>query len=267
MPEEIAFVRSSLGDRRRRATPGDEIVYETGQLGRWRVALAATGDGERRAREVASALCAEMRARVLLAVGVAGALSADLAPGDLVIARRVVREGGGALSARARAIGAAARVVGARPGIVVTAARLADSVASKRRLHRLARAGDEGDGRDAAVVDLESWSYVAAAAARSVPWLVLRSVSDTAREALPALLNRSLDDGGAIRRGRVLFGLLGEPLALPRLLELRRRVGDCARRLGQAIAALAAQPAADGTFDGASAETSGEASGEISGEG
>jgi nucleoside phosphorylase len=261
MPEEIAFVRSSLGDRRRRATSGDGIAFETGHLGGWRVALAATGDGERRAREVASALVAGMRARLLLAVGVAGALSADLGPGDLVIARRVVREGGGALSAGARSIDAAARAVGARPGIVVTAARLADSVADKRRLHRLAGAG--GEGPDAAVVDLESWSYVAAATARSVPWLVLRSVSDTAREALPALLNRSLDEGGAIRRGRVLVGLLGEPLALPRLLELRRRVRDCARRLGEALAALAAHPAADGTFAGSSGETSGEPSGDI----
>ena len=69
----------------------------------------------------------------------------------------------------------------------------------------------------------------------------------------------------------MLVSLLGEPLALPRLLELRRRVGDCARRLGHALAALAAheavlaslaQPAADGTFETSSGGTSGAASDE-----
>jgi hypothetical protein len=64
-------------------------------------------------------------------------------------------------------------------------------------------------------------------------------VSDRADEALPALLNRSLDPGGAVNRGRVLRGLFGDPGALPQLLALRKRVGQCAEVLARAaVAAL-----------------------------
>ena len=87
------------------------------------------------------------------------------------------------------------------------------------------------------MVDLESAAYVAAAGARAIPWVVLRAVSDRADENLPALLNRSLDSGGAVNRGRVLRGLFGDPGALPQLLALRKRVGQCAEVLARAAEA------------------------------
>ena len=93
--------------------------------------------------------------------------------------------------------------------MVLSARRIADSADEKRRLAKQAGAG-------LAVVDLESAAYVAAAEEAALPWVVLRAVSDTAGEALPALLNRSLDAGGAVNRGRVLRGLFGDPGALPR---------------------------------------------------
>jgi hypothetical protein len=120
---------------------------------------------------------------------------------------------------------------------VLTALRIADSVAEKRRLLKVVHGGgDTGP----TVVDLESAAYAEAAVAEGIPWLVLRAVSDTADEALPGLLNRALDDGGAIRRGRVLAGLLGHPSALPQLLGLRRRVRGAAEVLARGVEALVA---------------------------
>ena len=51
-------------------------------------------------------------------------------------------------------------------------------------------------------------AYAAAAQAAAIPWIVLRAVSDRADEALPALLNRCRNDGGAVNRSRVLRGVL-----------------------------------------------------------
>ncbi len=87
----------------------------------------------------------------------------------------------------------------------------------------------------AAVVDLESAAFAAAATRAGLPWVVLRAVSDTAADSVPALLNRSRDDGGAVRRGSVLRGLLTNPRALRPLLELRERVRLCAGRLADAV--------------------------------
>jgi hypothetical protein len=88
------------------------------------------------------------------------------------------------------------------------------------------------------VVDLESASYAAAAQAARVPWLILRAISDTSEEALPALLNRCRDNGGAVRRAGVLRGLLSDPRPLPTLLRLRQRVEHCAPVLARAASAV-----------------------------
>jgi len=216
-----------------------------------RIALAVTGDGARNAQAGISALFAALEVEGLIAIGVAGALSADLAEGAVVVAEQVLQEQGGAASWRADEdlLASALRTTGAKRAVVVTAGRIADSVTEKQRLHRLVLAPQGGMARptdDAvvttAVVDLESASYVSAAVERGVPWTVLRAVSDTADEGLPALLNRSRDEGGAVRRGSVVRGLLTDPGVLPALLGLRRRVQHCANLLSRTTAALLMAP-------------------------
>ena len=241
MPEELAPLRARLsGPLRTQPTSLRSLVVEHGRLGGQDVALAATGDGARNAREGVVALLGASGARALIVIGVSGALSPELATADLVVASRVTDEDGRVREADLESVAAAARATGGRAAVIVSARRIADSVAEKRRLAAEA-------GPSLAVVDLESASYVAAAEAAGIPWIVLRAVSDTAGEALPPLLNRSLDDGGAVSRGRVLRGLLGDPGALPHLLTLRKRVAACALVLARAAeAALPACLAARG---------------------
>lgn len=230
MTEELAPLRGRLTGIVRSRAGGLEI--ERGWLNGRRVVLAATGDGAANARAGVGALLASGPVDGLIVIGVAGALSAGLPSGALVVGTRVLDEGGRSFAADPAQVAAVAHATGGRPGVVVSAGRIADSAAEKQRLSRTANAGV-----GAAVVDLESATYLAAATAAGVPWLVLRSVSDTADEALPALLNQSRDGGGAVRRGQVLFGLLRQPRALPFLLTLRGRVARCAEALAAAVAA------------------------------
>jgi adenosylhomocysteine nucleosidase len=241
MPEELAPLRARLsGQPRTQTTSLRSLVVEHGRLGGHDVALAATGDGARNAHAGVVALLGASGARALIVIGVSGALSPELATADLVVASRVTDEDGRVREADIESVAAAARATGGRAAVIVSARRIADSVAEKRRLAQEA-------GPNLAVVDLESASYVGAAEAAGIPWIVLRAVSDTAGEALPPLLNRSLDAGGAVSRGRVLRGLLGDPGALPHLLMLRKRVAECALVLARAAeAALPACLAARG---------------------
>jgi len=234
MPEELAPLRALLTDARPVAGFGVDIV--AGRLGASRVVLAVTGDGDRNARVRAAVVLALAPARSLLAIGVAGALSADLVPGELVAVTHVLRERGPLLAASPQLVDAAGPH--ARVGSALTVDHIADSAAEKQRL--LAIAAPHGGTAAAVVVDLESAAYAEAAIAARIPWLILRAVSDTAAEALPALLNRSRDAGGAVRRGRVVAGLLREPSALPRLLGLRRRVTACAEALALGAARVIA---------------------------
>jgi adenosylhomocysteine nucleosidase len=230
MPEEAAPLRSRLQEGRRLARGA-----LTGVLFGRPVVLLITGDGERNARTGIVALLDRMPIERLLVIGVAGALTSDLESGALVLAAEV-RSGPLSFTADGPALADAARRSGARPATLITAERIADSPAERARL-----LGAHGAP---AAVDLESATLVRAAVERAVPWLVLRAISDTAGELLPPLLNRSRDDGGAIRRAGVLRGLLREPAAIPALVSLRRRVGRCAQLLADATERLlsAAEP-------------------------
>jgi nucleoside phosphorylase len=194
----------------------------------------------------------------LLILGVAGALSPWLRVGDLVAAHEVRAEPGGDLLRGDRAFAdVAVRCANALPSVAVSSASIADTREEKARLLALSQVGvadangmDHVDNKDlgmriAAVVDLESFAYAAAAQRAAVPWLILRTVSDTADEAIPGLLNRSRDAGGSVQRSRVVRGLLTDPRPLPNLLRLRQRVARASERLAQAAAAVLANADAD----------------------
>jgi nucleoside phosphorylase len=240
MDEEIAPLRARLGDRR--DLPVASGRASLGRLGGTEVVLAVTGDGERNARRGLEALLARRKGAVgrVLVVGVAGGLSAELGVGALVVADRVVDEvGGGVRAADATLAELTARACGARRGVVVSAGRIADTADERRRLLALATTQETSGSPPAVAVDLESAAFAAVAAGAGIPWIVLRAISDTAGESVPALLNQCRDEGGAVHRGRVavglLKGLLKDPGTLGRLLELRKRVERCALGLAGAV--------------------------------
>jgi adenosylhomocysteine nucleosidase len=248
MEEEMAPLRARLVGARRIDVGGAHVTR--GRLGSASVALVVTGDGERNARLGLAASLAALPASTIIAIGVAGGLSASLGTGALVLGERVVAEADGRVHDADRAlVEVAAKACGARRGVAVTAGHIADTAAEKRRLLSFASAhAAPGAGELAAVVDLESSAFAVVAARVGVPWLVLRAVSDTADEPVPALLNRSRDEGGAVRRGRVVRGLLSNPTVLGALLALRGRVRTCAEALAQAVTVTVAAQAVRGSM-------------------
>jgi adenosylhomocysteine nucleosidase len=235
LPEEMGPLRARLVGARRQPVAGALAVV--GTLAGRRVALLVTGDGERNARAGIAALFDQLPIERLVVIGVSGALTSDLGPGALVVGDRVC-DGDGVLPAPADLVAPAIRRTGARPATIVTARRIADSVPERARLLQLF-----GAWPGPAAVDLESAVFARAARAREIPWLVMRAISDTADERLPALLNRArADDAGAVDRARLLRGLLLAPGALPALLSLRGRVARCAQVLAAATERLLGMP-------------------------
>jgi hypothetical protein len=89
-----------------------------------------------------------------------------------------------------------------------------------------------------ATVDMESFHVAQIFEERSIPWTVLRAVSDPATTALPAWLPGCVGSDGTILRRRVVAGLLLRPRSLARLLGFRREVRRAAERLGDGVGAL-----------------------------
>lgn len=263
LPEEALPLLARLSDRRPARRPrhrpsGDRPWVVRGRLGDREAVVVVTGDGEWNAREgLRTALRGLRPGRVLIA-GVAGGLAPDLSAGSLVAGRRVVDGAGRALEpdqALARAVASG----GARWGVVATVSRILDSPESKAELRRSGPAGrgrrERGTGPGASdrpgaadppdVADLESAVYAIEAERASLPWAVLRAVSDAADEGLPSYLEGCRDAGGAIRRGAVARRAMLRPWTIPALLSLRRRVREAAVGLAAAVeAAVARTPAA-----------------------
>src|SRR5579863_2493249 len=140
------------GQRWRRATVAGQPVV-----------LAATGDGCRAAKRGIEALLDAERPDRLLILGVSGGLSPDLASGDLVVAGEVVPPQEG-VEPDAEFCARLQRRPGVRTGTIIGVEAIVLDPAAK------AKAWRQYGAPPAAVADLESTVFAAAAARRSIPF-------------------------------------------------------------------------------------------------
>ncbi len=197
-----------------------------------KVVVASTGDGPRRAAWASALLLEQHRPLALVGAGIAGALSPDLAVGDIIASRRV-RSGIGdtpppdpGLLKRALAGGTA------RAGTLATVDRPVVTRAAKAAL----AAASGGDA--VLAVDMESSAWAREAAVRGIPYLILRVVSDTAEEELPDFLPDCVGSDGSIRRAAVARRAFLRPGSWGTLLRMRRRLLDGSGALGSFLAGL-----------------------------
>ncbi|HTO76191.1 MAG TPA: hypothetical protein VMQ61_08955 [Thermoanaerobaculia bacterium] len=212
-----------------------EELAAIGVLARDGLAVASSGDGPQNAERGAGALCDAVRPAVLIGAGVAGGLSPRLFAGSLVASRRIMDGGREAprpdenLLARAVAAGAAAATL-------VTVSRPIVAAFAKAELARTLGADD----RDPAAVDMESAAWSRAAAARGVPFLAVRAISDRFDEDLPGYLADCVGEDGGVRRGKVVRKALAHPASIPALWRMRRRVEAAVAVLAEFLRTLVA---------------------------
>ena len=219
LPEERKAILGRAQDLRR-----DPTTDAQASIGDAMVAIAATGDGAWAAESGAGELCDALRPVALVGAGVAGALSPGLSVGDLVVGRRILDSRGEAPAPDAGFVDRAVRV-GAVSGTLLTLERPAVARSEKAALAE--SLGEDGPG----AVDMESAGWARAAAARRIPYLVVRSISDAADEELPAYLARCIGADGRMRRVAVLGYSLVRPGTLRALLRMRKRTQACGDRL------------------------------------
>lgn len=194
-----------------------------GRIGEHPFVAAVIGDGPARARSALEELVGRYRPRRALLVGVAGALSPDLGIGALVRAENVVEVAEG----EERWIAGGA---GKSGGTAVSVSRIVTTAEEKEALWR--RLGEPRR----CVVDLESAVFVGAMERCGAAWMVVRAVSDTADEDLPAELLGASDAEGHVSRLGVLSRVAVRPWRLTRLWALRRRLARASESLEGAAA-------------------------------
>jgi adenosylhomocysteine nucleosidase len=203
------------------------------------VVFVATGIGMKRARAVTrQALSALPDTRLVIGTGVVGALSGGLRPGDIVIADRTIR----------------ARADSAHPELVVPvdaatlehcertlhAAGLACStgaiLSSPRVIPNAAdkRAAKQESG--AIAVDMESVAIAAEAAARGIPFAIVRTVIDSLEDEIFGA--EMADEEGRVKPLAAANYLVRNPGAVLKIPWMLRNLALATRGLADAIEAL-----------------------------
>lgn len=161
---------------------------------------------------------------LVISAGTCGALSPELAAGDLVAPEFV-------LTASGTRVGTAAVRGLTRRGTLLGVAAVVESAESKARLWL-----ETG----ALAVDMESAAVLAWAAARGLPAAVLRGVSDTADHGVPADLAGVIDDGGRVRTMRAVRAALARPRGIADARRLRAGTTAALRSVAAALARVVA---------------------------
>ena len=89
---------------------------------------------------------------------------------------------------------------------------------------------------------MESAAILRRAAAQGIPALVVRAVSDTADETVPAALGRLVTPDGRVRAAQAVAALVTSRAVLRDALRLRRSTRRALGAVGAALGALAAAP-------------------------
>ena len=160
---------------------------------------------------------------LVVSAGVCGALAPELAVGALVVPEAVLGPDG-----RRRET---ASVGGPRRhGTLFTTDRVLEDAAAKSRCWL-----ETG----ALAVDMESAAILDWAAARGVPGLVVRGVSDPAGRGIPADLARVVQDDGRVRPMRAVTTMLARPRALADAVGLRHGTTAALKTVAATLGTLA----------------------------
>jgi adenosylhomocysteine nucleosidase len=168
---------------------------------------------------------------LVVSAGVCGALDPRLAHGDLVVPVRVIDTRGRSLPVSAshhrEAVVRSADSACTAPLITTS-----DVVATP--LAKSALFASSG----AAAVDMESAVIIERAVAAGCPALVVRAVSDDARQSLSSELVGLISSEGRLRVGRALALTVTHPSTLTGALELGRRTRRALRAVARVLAGL-----------------------------
>jgi adenosylhomocysteine nucleosidase len=225
--------------RRIKARPRPDLGLPAWEWESQAAVVAVSGMGAAAARRAGVTLISRCRPQLLLSLGFAGALVPGLAAGDVILEAdfwhydpdsRELRPGSPpapwSLAPLHEALGQAGLAT-ARASLVTTSRII------RKGKHRAALSGLPHP-----VVDLETGVLAELAAARDLPFLALRAITDAAAEEIPEFLRTAVNQEAALRARLVLAWLAQDLTRVQDLLRLWRRSRRAARSLSEALLIL-----------------------------
>jgi adenosylhomocysteine nucleosidase len=208
-----------------------------------RLLLALSGIGPERAARAAQKLLAH-GVSTLASWGTAGGLDPKLARATLVLPKRVIDDAGNSYGIDApwrwRLEQALSGQVPLASGPLLGSARPLVGRAQKAAAHA---------ATGAIAVDMESAAVASVAAAAGRPFMVARTITDTADEALPRAALAAVDADGRLQPWQLLRALLRRPQDLVELIALGRHFSAARKTLTRTAQAAPGLLALEDTKD------------------
>ena len=202
--------------------------------------LLTSGMGIRRAAEATRKLIDAASPQLLVSVGIAGAVNADLEIGDVVVSRHTClleNDIAGPFQPLAWLSEAAWQAAekalqpggtGLYPGSAVT------THGAQPVQHLL-------EHMENPVLEMETAGIMSAAAEKRIPVLSLRAISDGPRAPIPFDLETMMDENDNLRTGAIVRNILGHPRILPQLVQMGRNSRLAADNAALALMAALSQ--------------------------
>jgi hypothetical protein len=177
-----------------------------------------------------AALIADLVSPLVISAGTCGGLAPELEVGDLVLPESVLGPSGERLNVTPGVHAAALGLSGsARTGLLLTSSALVETPEAKALRWR---------ATGASAVDMESAAILAWASRQGCSSLVVRAVSDTAHQRVPAELAGLVTQEGTLLPGKAVALALTRPRTVPQAFVLRRGTRTALKRVAGFLATL-----------------------------
>lgn len=212
MVTEFSAVTKHL---RARVIP-DRYRSMVARVGRQTLGIVQVGIGPRRAQRGTTWAIDAYQPKRALVLGIAGGLDPNISPGQIIHAERLVSQEGASLDLPATELEPI--IQGASDGellrgTIVESDRVVACAADKEQLHRMSTAH---------AVDMESYSAAKVCHVKGVPIEVVRFVTDSASESLPAEIDRLMSEEGNPRFVQALRCIARRPSLFRELWAMER---------------------------------------------
>ena len=225
LPAESSEFLRRLANKSRADRNGISVV--SGTISDRTIEVMHTGVGENICRKRIAKFLENPQFDFLISAGFAGALNHELQVNDVLVAKNFstvdVKH---ALSSLSN--------VSTHAANMLTVPALIDSSQERERIAR-----ESG----AFAVDMETEFIARACAAREIPLLSLRVISDTPHKLFPAPVNILFDlEQQRTRMLKVAKYFLGHPNQIPRLIRFARRIARARKTLANALVKVVQKP-------------------------
>lgn len=218
------------------------VILIAGTREEQEIVLAIGGIGQKQASHASQVLLDRFKPRILISAGFAGALKAELRPGDLVFGERLIRLDGGWSSIRHPTPDTRhpTEVFFSTPSLVTQAEEAAKALhlpfwrgtlLSLDAMLTESYEKKEAASSGALAVEMEGAAIARVAFNLGLPLLAVRSISDTFDQNLGLDFNKLLHGRGRPSYSRIFLALLTHPSTLSPLWRLKQTTDQARRSL------------------------------------